>query len=348
MKIGILLTAYDCEKYIARCLKPWLELRKSHDIVIACNSGMFSPYLDFGFAENNDGTLKVLTSSELNFLITTTGANLLNEESSRNYCLDYLNKQNVDIVWGVDADEIYTEQEILDIIDFISEHPDRHTFKVQYKNYTFRYPYYTKGFDKECIYRTNVDGGISHFHFDNYITYQSGRTNSQVGPPLFIPKDIAYIDHFSWMSDDQRSFEKIVYQESRFDGPEGARCGYKSGGGELTFNEAYWQHRSIDLPMLSVQNVPFTFDLELTYSREKRCLFVDEIQREMEIVVKVFNARDRERISTFEMSVVPGVRYWVAPPDAFFGGGELEGLYVEAWESGNLIHNEELWTKPQL
>jgi hypothetical protein len=48
------------------------------------------------------------------------------------------------------------------------------------------------------------------------------------------------------------------------------------------------------------------------------------------------------------MSVVPGVRYYVAPPDAFFGGDEPEGIYVEIWESGKLIHNEELWTKTQL
>jgi len=37
-----------------------------------------------------------------------------------------------------------------------------------------------------------------------------------------------------------------------------------------------------------------------------------------------------------------------SPPGTFFGDEEFERLYAEVWESGNLIHNEELWTKLQL
>lgn len=49
-----------------------------------------------------------------------------------------------------------------------------------------------------------------------------------------------------------------------------------------------------------------------------------------------------------ERCLAPWLKLRVAPPDAFFGGDELEVLYVEVWEGENLIHNEELWTKPQL
>ena len=51
MRIGVLLTAYNCESYIDDCLEPWLKLRDEYNFVIACNSGMFKDYLEMGITE---------------------------------------------------------------------------------------------------------------------------------------------------------------------------------------------------------------------------------------------------------------------------------------------------------
>ena len=60
MKIGVLLTAYNCEDYIDDCLEPWLKLRDEYNFVIACNSGMFKDYLELDILEKNEGTLNKL------------------------------------------------------------------------------------------------------------------------------------------------------------------------------------------------------------------------------------------------------------------------------------------------
>ena len=70
MKIGILLTCYNCESYVDRCIEPWTKLKDRHEIIFACNSGMFKDYFDLGIPENNKGTLEKLISHQLDFLVT--------------------------------------------------------------------------------------------------------------------------------------------------------------------------------------------------------------------------------------------------------------------------------------
>jgi len=345
MKIGILITAYNCDKYIKDCLQPWINLRESHNIIISANSGMFKPYKDFGFEEKNDYTLNVLNDSKLDFLVTTSGNNLLDEDSSRNVCLDYLKKQNVDLVWVVDGDEIYTERQILDIIDFIKNDKNHSSYFIQFKNYTLKYPFFTKGFSRETIYRTDVEGGVSHFHFDVFITYNSGKTNNDLNNGIHISKDIAYVEHYSWLSDDSRSYEKITYQENRFSGPEGKRCAFKVIDGKLGFNEEFWKNRNLNVPILNVDNNPYTYDFEITYHQDENTIYVDWITKEMNIDIKIFSLKNKERLSKFKMKVLPGVRYYIVPPEWLITDKNFEGFNIEVWENDNIIHKEDILLK---
>ena len=88
MKIGLIFTAYNCDEYIERVLSPWLELREELNLVLTANSGMFSDYVKLGFKEKNEFTLQQLVKSKLDFLVTTSGKHLLDEDSSRSLCLD--------------------------------------------------------------------------------------------------------------------------------------------------------------------------------------------------------------------------------------------------------------------
>jgi len=341
MKIGLVVTAYNCEKYIKDCLKPWLNLRNKFNIIISANSGMFKPYKDFGFEEKNNETLKVLIESKLDFLVTTSGDNLLDEDSSRNLCLDYLNKHNVDLVWIVDGDEIYTENQIINIINLIEQDKNHSSYFIQFKNYTIKYPYFTKGFSRETIYKTNVCDGISHFHFDVYITYNNGKTNHDLNNGLYIPKEIAYVDHFSWLDDDSRSFEKITYQENRFIGPEGKRCAFKSDSGKLLINEDFFENRGMDVPNLHKSNHLYSFDFDLYYSKKNKVFYLDWFTRDINLKIKLFNINDREKLIVHNMSVNAGMKYYITPPSWFFGN-DFKGFIVEVWENDSIIHSEDI------
>jgi len=174
MKIGILFTAYNCDDYIEDVLKPWLELRDELNLILVANSGMFSDYVKFGFEEKNENTLQILINNKLDFLVTTNGKNLLDEDSSRNVCLEYLKKLKCDLLWTVDGDEVYSKTEIKNIIQHIKENLEPDVYLVQFKNYTLKYPYWADGFFKETIYWMNRYGGINKFFFDNVVDYNDG------------------------------------------------------------------------------------------------------------------------------------------------------------------------------
>lgn len=344
MKIGVIITAYDCEDYVKGCLAPWLQLRHAHNMILTANSGQWKEYAQMGFPQRNKETLRVLVDAELDFLVTTAGQNLLDEDSSRNLCLDYLLQHEVDLVWCVDGDELYSAEQILRVLAFIEQH-DRCTYTIQFKNYTLAPPLYTKGFERVSIYKTGVCGGIERFRWDSTALYKNGQTNPD---PIAVPKEVAYVEHYAWLSKDQRSYEKISYQNMRFFGPEGERCAFEVHGNTLAINEAFWRGRNIEVPGLSVQHEPFSYELEVTYGRESKSLYVDAVQREMQILMKVFNLSDKALYTEFSMDVVPGVRYYVAPPEWLLVSDGPLGLNIEVWENDKLLHNEDIWARVKL
>lgn len=342
MKIGLILTAYDCERHIRDCLKPWLNLRNTIDLIISANSGMFKPYKEFGFKEVNDTTRQILNDSNLDFLITTGGDYLLDENSSRNMCLDYLKRQNVDLIWAVDGDEIYTEEQILNIIDFIKSTPENYSYFVNFKNYTFKYPYFTKGFHRETIYKTNVCDGISHFHFDCDVTYNNGKKCVELNKGIHIPKNLAFVDHYSWLSNDYRNHRKVIYQEDRFEGPSNKSCAFRVDGDKLFFNKDFWHYRNLQIPNLNIEYHPYTHDFELTFDNNKKYLFIDWISRDMNIIVKLFSLNNLTLNENFTLNCTKGIKYFISPSSNFFEK-DFKGFGIEVWENNFLIHREDIY-----
>ncbi len=244
-KIGLLFTAYNCENYINSCLDPWIKLKEKHNIKIAANSGMFSDYKDLGFENKNQGTLDKLNQYKFDYFIKTDDQNLLDEDSSRNKCLNYLiNEQNCDLIWILDADEIYKELEIENIINYVNKN-DALYYSVNFKNYLFTKDY-SSDYLPPRIFWTNKNSGIKKFHFDNHITYNDNSV-SEVFPHHEIPKDVAYVDHYSWLAEDSRTKEKIIYQNKRFAGEENAKCAFvwDNNYNCLLFNEYFYQKRNL-------------------------------------------------------------------------------------------------------
>jgi hypothetical protein len=247
-KIGLLLTAYNCENYINPCLDPWIKLKEKYNIKIAVNSGMFSDYKALGFENRNQGTLDKLNKYKFDFFIKTDDQNLLDEDSSRNKCLDYLiNDQHCDLIWILDADEIYKELEIKNIINYVNKN-DALYYSVNFKNYLFTKDY-SSDYLPPRIFWTNKNSGIKNFYFDNHIKYNNGSA-SEIFPSHEIPKNIAYVDHYSWLAEDSRTKEKIIYQNKRFAGEENAKCSFiwDDNYNCLLFNEDFYKKRNLQKP----------------------------------------------------------------------------------------------------
>lgn len=249
LKIGVLFTAYNCADYINDCLNPWFNLKNNFNFKFAINSGMFKMYKDLGFPDRNSETLNILYKYRFDYLINTKDSILLDEDTSRNNCLNYLKDiQGCDLIWLVDADEIYTENQIINTINFIRQNPEFDWYSILLRNFTFITKYHLD-FERANMYWTNRNNGIDKFHFDSHVLYKDGMLYNQK-KGICIPKNILFIDHYSWLTNDTRSAEKIEYQKNRHHGNKDIRCSFVYKENDLFFNKTFFDKRKINYPFL--------------------------------------------------------------------------------------------------
>jgi len=364
MKIGILLTCYNCDEYVDSCLEPWLKLRDEMNFVIAASSSMFREYRTLGIEEHNEVTLDKLTRKKLDFLVTANGNNLLNEESNRNFCLDFLKKQNCDLIIVIDGDEIFTEDQIRRILEFVNSNPEHDGYAINFRNYTLKRNLFTYEFCHDRIFWMNRHGGIDRFHFDNQFFYADGTVLEN---KCKIPRAVAYVDHYSWLSSDPRSKDKVKYQNFRYCGPSGdfpmnLRCAFlwNDETNELNFNRDYWEwDASTDvrsgrqLPQVPVlhemiEQAPFSFDLRLEFSRKENRINISEISRDFSCRFKIMNGSNGDLICFHDMHLAAGYNYWINPnPNINFNeDANYSSILVEIYDNGNMIHSEKLHLIP--
>ena len=353
MKIGILLTCYNCEAYVDKCIEPWMNLKDRYNFVFSCNSGMFKDYFDLGIPENNQVTLEKLIEHKLDFLVTTSGRNLLDEDSSRNLSLDFLKKQDCDLLVYLDGDEIYTETQIISILEFIQNNPEFDQYVICFKNYTINQDLFLNNFIRKSIYWMKRYGGINRFYFDQDFIYND--PNSIYTNTTVIPREIAFVDHYSWLSDDPRTRIKIKYQNTRYVGhnsdiPENLRCSFvwDEKRNKLDFNKDFWDHfRREQIPILRKQiGANYTFDFELDFDRAENRINVINLKGigSYEFVISDSN---EQHIYTTHLNLHPEITYWIAPSSYRFFNEEPETYYLEIFVSkdGNNVHTERLYLK---
>lgn len=249
LKIGVLFTAYNCADYINDCLIPWFNLKNTFNFKFAINTGMFKMYKDLGFPDRNSETLNILYNYRFDYLINTKDSVLLDEDTSRNNCLNYLKDiQGCDLIWLVDADEIYTENQIVNTINFIKNNDEPDWYSIFLRNFTFIDKYHLD-FERPNMYWTNRNNGIEKFHFDSHVLYKDGCLYNQK-KGLCIPKSILFVDHYSWLTNDSRSSEKIEYQKNRHQGNIDIKCSFLYKENDLYFNKTFFNKRKINYPFL--------------------------------------------------------------------------------------------------
>jgi len=352
MKIGVILAAYNCSEFIDDCLEPWLKLRETHEIIIAATSGRFSTYRDLGIPDKNEETLRKLATKGLDFLMSTGGDNLLEEDASRDRCLDYLKPHNCDVIWLLDGDEIYTEGQILGIIDFMERNPDKEGFSIWLKNFTIEHPYFISPWSRPTIYRNRLYGGIGRFYFDSFFEFADGIHGINDIEVVQIPKYVAFIDHYPW-TDRGATRDKIKYQNTRYTHyngtllPEGSRCQYECDEGGIFFSNIFHQTRSIDIP--SIHSYPTEIllsNIRIEYFRAEN-RFELESDYEMSGYNVIVNDIDNTRsYGSFNLSVSPGTRFWFVPsvPEEYLRSENFRGYRIEIERAGHILHIENVHT----
>jgi hypothetical protein len=337
MKIGILLSAYNSENYIDRCLEPWFNLKKELEITIGCNSGMYKEYIDLGFKPKNKGTLTKLVNYDLDFLVSTGPNALLGENDSKNSVLHKL-KNLCDIAWIVDSDEFYTENDIKSIVNYINQTPEFDWYSINFKNYTFTEKTFINGFCPPRIFRTNRNGGINEFYFDNHILYNDGDIFENK-PNRSIPRSIAWVEHYSWLNNNLTSREKIKYQNQRF----GGQCAFRWNEETKTLEliKEFYYSRNIEPPILHEAIDNLSKDFTVDFLREENKIFIQNIQNDLTADFKIYNGQSGDLIYQTTMDLKPEVEYFIWPglPN-FLDIDGFKKFRIEVVENNKIIHNE--------
>jgi hypothetical protein len=337
MKIGILFTIYNCENYVDDCLKPWFNLKEKYDITMACTSGMFKPYLELGFEPKNKKTLQKLIQYDIDYLISTGSNSLIDEDQSRNNALNFL-KKNCNIIWIVDGDEFYTENQIINIVNFIESTPNTDWYSINFKNYTFTNDLFINGFCPPRIFKTDRYSGIDKFYFDNHITYMDG-SDFITKHTLSIPRNIAWVKHFSWLSDDPRTPEKIKYQNSRF--LNGCYFKWDDNNKQLDFDENFFKKVNEEKPNLHQEIDVFSNDFTLNFSKNENVFYIRNVTKNQDIFLKIFNSHNGILLSSTNLNLYENINlYYGFDHEKFSEMLNFKKFRIEVYSNNELIHHE--------
>ena len=340
MKIGVLLTIYNCENYVDDCLNPWINLKEKYDITIGCVSGMFKPYLDLGFKSKNQGTLKKLSEHNIDYLISTGEKILLGENESRDSILNILKKDN-DIIWILDGDEFYTEKDIINIINYIESTPLTDWYSINFKNYTFTEQLYFNGFCPPRIFRNNRYGGIDKFFFDNHIQYNNGESFENK-KSLLIPRNVAWIKHYSWLETDFRTQEKIKYQNLRF--KNGCYFNWDENTNKLSFNQKYFESVNEEQPILHEDIHLVSNDFTISFSRVENLFYIRDVTKSQDVLIRIYNGQNGVLLSSSDLNLYENIDlFYGFEHEKFLDISNFKKFRIEVLNENHLIHHEFLY-----
>jgi hypothetical protein len=241
-KIGLIFTVYNSQDSVMKCLEPWIKIKNNLSNIQFVYSCVSVPFEKFN-ADPPDETVNIIKSTQIMDFLFADGQ-FKSEVESRGICLKYLKEIDCDIVWQVDlADEVYSIENIKNIVEYVAKNKNVAWFKLSLKNYfQTKNQYLAEPFTPARIFRVNFPPYKLHdFREDNNLTYFY--QNAEI-PDIFvknktIPKEICWIDHFSW-SNPQRSKKKIEYQLLRWN-----KCSYRwnEEAQNIEFNPDYYKNK---------------------------------------------------------------------------------------------------------
>ena len=242
--IGIIFCGYNSEPYVRAALSPFL---KRDDCFISAVSVPFKEYESQ--QDYEDETTNILREhAHKGEIKLVEWPRFIPEFEARNLALHNI-PSTVDYYWMVDADEIYTDEDIDAIIKFVEEN-EQAWYRICLKNFVCdTKTYMEEPFCPPRIFKTHFNGDFGpEFYWDNDICYNRLGENQKVDykalPNETIPKEVAWIAHYSWLNDEIGK-RKVAYQQNHF-----GHCSFKWGEKGLEFDEEYFEKTGEEKPKL--------------------------------------------------------------------------------------------------
>jgi hypothetical protein len=244
MKVGVLGCFYGSADLLPRVLEPWIALKnEGYSIQLAAIHAQFKEYAELGFPNDDTATKDALETNRGIFDYLYISSEPLSEKEARNNVLQKLLAMGVDIVWLLDGDEMYTKEQIKDVISYVEQTPAFDYYHVHFDNRIFTTTRWEDGFFPPRIFRTDRNGGIKEFTWDNEIEYKDGSTIYDLTPGI-VPKKVAHVLHYTWRTQDLE--KKIAYQKKHF-----GFCAFRvDEKGEPAFDPDFFSRHNIPMPTL--------------------------------------------------------------------------------------------------
>jgi hypothetical protein len=250
-KIGIVAVGYECAEHLDKVLKPWLDFNKKYNnIIISITHSLFTEGAKLGLPIlSTDDTIEKL--KEYEYTNAIHNLNVLQypveQQDARNECLKYLLTQDIDYIYLLDIqDEIYTEDNIINILNLIQKENFISCFKVKFKNYVIDNFHYVDDFVAPRIWNNRSNGGVKLFYYENEILFNNGKKADETSC-LTIPANIAFIKHLSWCGSKEYLKRKIACHNIHY-----GHCSYiwDENTDTLSLNQEYYLKYNLPKPVI--------------------------------------------------------------------------------------------------
>jgi hypothetical protein len=179
---------------------------------------------------------------------------------------------------------------------------------------------------------------LSHFYFDNHITYNSGE-NFDNKPNIKIPRNIAWIKHYSWLNEDSRSREKIKYQERRF--VSGCSFSFNEENGKINFSDRFYKERGIEEPILHETLDVLCSEFTVNFVRVDNTFYIENVEKNQNVKFKFFENDQNILIQETDLSLYRGVNFFCSLPGPnYWEIDNFNRFRIEAFVDGEKIHSE--------
>lgn len=220
LKFGILYVGYNDMRYAPISITPWISIKH-------CYSDMFKigvvsvPFIEY--KDENiyaDGTTQLLKDlyNEKHIDYFFDSPLFIKEAVARTLPLNDFIKADIDYIFLVDSDEIYSLNNISNIVNLVND-TKYDIYNINFKNYIYDGKSYLDKYCTPRIYNIKCNNGVKQFYGDCDLLYKNGITDKQM-KKYIIPKEIAHIKHMTWLN--ERGKEKVAYQIKHF-----GACSYK-------------------------------------------------------------------------------------------------------------------------
>lgn len=253
MRVGVIWVGFQCEDLMDASLSPWIKATEQHlaghDWMICC---VHVPFVGFEHTDPPDNTHDKLVTLWRSGVIGSmvTSETPVTETWARGRALTWLVERGCTHTFMVDADEMYTVDQISTCVRWVDLQPFVAWWRVPFKNYVFDdHTYLAEPFMPPRIHEARLGQfTAAGFWDDNNVLYR-GEDGSEMKDTAWSSMTVPLLGnpvrHLSWLSNN-RSKAKVAYQSRR----PGWECSFRwdEKTNSLAFNEAYHQRRGLPLP----------------------------------------------------------------------------------------------------